>query len=210
MLLLRIIFGVLLLAVTYESTTDAHKVINVGCKVNDPAANRGAPHNVTSRNIQMDAMTDRCTHEGCSCYLSFDTIVNLTSNTVINIIDDVVLSSTFILANFANISLFGHNGPTIRCNQSAGGELRFVSCHNCTIENICWDGCGTQTVDHVIHPVLLFRYSSNIKIQNCSFKNSVGQAIVLSEARGDVIINYCKFVNNNYLYRGYGAAIYYT
>ena len=203
MLILRCTFVVLLsLAVTYEPTVQAHKVIiNIGCKEHDLAANHDASDNIT-------LWTDRCSSGKCACYSSFEVITNLTSNTIINITDDVVLSSTYVLKNFANISLIGHNGPTIKCNQSGGG-LRFVSCQNCTIANISWYGCGTQTVDQFINPVIQFRYSSNIKIHNCSFENSVGQAIVVSEVMGGVIISYSKFVNN-YLCRGDGAAIYYT
>ena len=46
-------------------------------------------------------------------------------------------------------------------------------------------------------------------IQHCSFQSSIGQAIVLTEISGDVIIGYCMFVNNT-RYRGHGTLIYYS
>ena len=55
-------------------------------------------------------------------------------------------------------------------------------------------------------PGLKFIYSSNIKIQNCSFHHSVGQAIVLSEVSGYLNITHSEFINNIH-YRGHGAAI---
>ena len=58
-------------------------------------------------------------------------------------------------------------------------------------------------------PGLKLSKSSNVTIQSCSFQQSVGQAIVLSEMSGNVNINDCKFVNNSH-YRGHGAAVHYS
>ena len=89
------------------------------------------------------------------------------------------------------------------------GGLHFKSCHNCAIENIHWIECGSQSVSKsTSNSVIQFHKSSNIKIQGCSFKNSLGQGIVLFEVIGAVTINHCKFTSN--LYEGDGTAIYYV
>ena len=71
-----------------------------------------------------------------------------------------------------------------------------------------WIGCGTDNINHT-KPGLSLSYSFNVTIQNCTFQQSVGQAVVLSEMSGDVNINNCKFLNNR-RYRGHGAAIHYS
>ena len=118
-----------------------------------------------------------------------------------------MLSSVALLNNLENISIVGHNNPTISCNNNNnGGGLHLVSCHNCTIDGITWDGCGTKFKNA---PVFKIENSSSIKIQNCTFKNSIGQAIVFSQMSGDANINHCKFVNNTSNFSGHGAAICY-
>ena len=64
MLISRSTFVVLLsLAVTYEPTAQAHKVIiNIGCKEHDLAANRDASDNVT-------LWTNRCSSGNCMLVL---------------------------------------------------------------------------------------------------------------------------------------------
>ena len=56
-------------------------------------------------------------------------------------------------------------------------------------------------------PALKLTNSSNITIQECSFQHSRPQVIVLSEISGYVNINYCKFVDNRYYYKGHGAIV---
>ena len=99
----------------------------------------------------------------------------------------------------------------MNCNGS--GRLHFVSCYNCTIEGITWEGCGARNIilndDDDIYPVFQLTDSYNLTIQNCSFQHSIGQAIVLSRMSGDVNINYCNFLYNNE-YEGHGMAIHYS
>ena len=140
----------------------------------------------------------------CSCN-SFDhALVDLTSNVLINITTDVTLSSPVTVPDLQNVSIIGHNNPTVNCKIAVGIHLTF--CHNCIIEGITWDGCGA---DSHTKPGIKFSSSSNVAIQNCSFQHSAGQAVVLKDVSGDVIINNCKFTKNSH-YRGHGAAIHYS
>ena len=139
-----------------------------------------------------------CVHENCS-YSSLDQcLANLTSNIMINITTDVTLSSLVRASNLSNVSIIGHNYPTVNC-KSVGG-IHFAFCLNCTIQGITWDGCGSSVV-----PGLKFSYSS-VSIQNCTFQHLLGQAVVLLGVLGDVNICDCKFTNNND-YMGHGVAI---
>ena len=113
-----------------------------------------------------------------------------------------MLSSVALLYNLQNILIIGQNNPTITCSDNGGG-LHLASCHNCTIDGITWDGCGTKFNSSL---VLKIENSSSIVIQSCTFKHSVAQAIVLSGMSGDVNINHCKFVNNTN-YSNHGVAI---
>ena len=128
---------------------------------------------------------------------------NLTSNGLINITADVMLLSIVPLVALENVSIIGHNNPTVNCDNSGGMHLD--SCHNCTIKGITWEKCGNKTDSK---PVIELYNSSNIIIQNCSFLLSQSQVIVLSEMSGNVSINSCKFVFNNYV-EGNGTIIHY-
>ena len=149
-----------------------------------------------------DRITLCCKYKNGS-YLSFDDALhNLTSNVLLNVTTDVILTSHITISNLKNVLIIGHNNPTVNC-KGVGG-IYFIFCHNCIIQGITWDGCGTN-----VEPGLQLSNSYNITIQNCSFQHSIGQAVVLSDISGDVNINHCKFVNNSH-YRGHGAAISYS
>ena len=150
-----------------------------------------------------------CVYENCFSLSLFNVLANLTSNVLINIITDVQLNSIIHIVDLANIAITGHNNPTVNCNNSGG--LHFISCYNCTIEGITWEGCGARDIrdDHIVYPVLQLTNSSNITIQNCLFQQSMGQAVVLSGMSGDVNINYCNFLYNKQ-YEGHGTAIHYS
>ena len=155
-----------------------------------------------------------CVYGNCSCNSLDYAVANLTGNVLINITTDVTLSSLVKLSNVENVSIVGHNNPTVNCTNVGG--IHFTFCQNCIIQGIIWHGCGREnhyTLAGKIYyglpkPGLKLNYSSNITIQNCSFQHSIGQAIVLSEAKGDVNINHCQFVYNRF-YRGQGAIIHY-
>ena len=128
---------------------------------------------------------------------------NLTSNGLINITADVMLLSIVSLVALENVSIIGHDNPTVNCDNAGG--IYFDNCHNCTIVGITWEKCGNKTNSK---PAIELYDSSNIIIQNCSFQDSIAQAIALSEMSGNVSINSCKFVSNNY-FEGNGTAIHY-
>ena len=124
-----------------------------------------------------------------------------------NITYNVELSSVITLANLTNISSIGHNNPTVDCNNYGG--LYFSSCCDVKIQGIIWERCGSKNGNNFADPVIKFDKTPTIVIQHCSFQSSIGQAIVLTEISGDVIIGYCMFVNNT-RYGGHGTLIYYS
>ena len=182
-------------------TASAHKVhvVNIDCK-DDTLINRHEIHGC------------RRHHKHCTCQSLDNAFVNPTNNTVYNITADTTLSSLLKGTDLGNITITGHNSPTIKCGAKGGG-LRLLSCHNCTIENIVWDGCGVQVINQYTLPVILLGSSSNVKIKNCTFQYSIGQAIGLADMAGpgDIIISHSKFLNNIVPDNGgsSGAVIYY-
>ena len=141
-----------------------------------------------------------CVYGNCSCYSFADALGNLTSNFLLNITTNVILTSVIHASNLVNVVIIGHNNPTVNC-EGAGG-IHFTSCHNCIIQGITWRGCGTDNNE----PGLQLTNSSDITIQKCSFQHSRGQAVALSEISGYLNINNCKFANNSQ-YKGHGAII---
>ena len=143
-----------------------------------------------------------CVHENCS-YNSLDQCLgNLTSNILINITIDVTLSTLVRTSNLSNVSIIGHNYPTVNCKSTGG--IHFAFCHNCSIQGITWNGCGSPD-----EPGLKFSYSSNVTIQNCCFQHLLGQAVMLLQMLGGINICDCNFINNSD-YAGHGAAIHYS
>ena len=138
----------------------------------------------------------------CSCNSLDHALANLTSNVLINITTDMTLSSLINASNLVNVSIIGHNNPTVNCKRAGG--IHFNSCHNCIIQDIIWDGCGTET-----EAGIKLSDSSNIVIETCSFQTSKGPNIVLLRVSGHVNISHCNFVHNNH-YGGDGAAIHYS
>ena len=124
------------------------------------------------------------TNVNCSCPSLYSALANLTSNVLINITTDVKLFSIVTLSDLANITIIGHNNPTINCDNSGG--VHFMNCSHCVIDGITWEGCGTGNNVGNNDPVLKFFNSSNILIKNCSFQHSIGQAVVLSGVSGNV------------------------
>ena len=148
-----------------------------------------------------------CVYENCSCSSLDQALTNLTSNVLINITTDVTLSSLVKVSDIQNVTIIGHNNPTVNCKDFGRIHLNF--CNNCIIQGITWDGCGSVDIDDHTEPVLKLNNSSNITIDNCSFQYSKGQTVLLSKVSGDVNIDHCNFVHNNH-YRGHGAAIHYS
>ena len=111
------------------------------------------------------------------------------------------------MTHLKNIPIIGYNNPTVQCGYSGG--LHFVSCHNVTIEGIIWNKCGANVHMSATQGIGLYICNSlNIIFQNCIFKNSLGQSIVLSEVSGSVNINNYNFTNNSHY--NHGTAIHYS
>ena len=130
-------------------------------------------------------------------------LTNLHSNGLINITANVMLASIVQLVGLENITIIGHDNPTVNC-YNAGG-IHFDNCHNCMVIGITWEECG---INNYSMPAMEIYNSSNIIIRNCSFHNSVAQAITLSEMSGNVTINHCKFLYNNH-FVGHGTTIHF-
>ena len=150
-----------------------------------------------------------CTNNICFCKNIDHALadLNMSDSVVIKLTKNVMLSSAVELTNVTNFIMIGYNKLSVNCSNNGG--LYFISCHNCTFEGITWSKCGSDGIGKHLVAGLTFENSSNITIQNCSFQQSVGQAVALLEVSGDVNIYQSKFMNNNH-YRGHGAAIYYT
>ena len=143
-----------------------------------------------------------CVYGNCSCNSLDHALANLTSNVLINITTNVKLSLLINASSLENVSIIGHNYPTVNCTNAGGVHFNF--CHNCIIQDITWDGCGTNT-----KAAINLSDSSNIIIEHCSFQYSNGPAIALSGVSGQLNIGRCNFVYNNH-YGGQGAAIHYS
>ena len=147
-----------------------------------------------------------CINDFCS-YLFDDLLENLTSDSVINIMCHVKLTSVITLVGLTNVSFTGYNNPSISCSNNGG--LRFLFCHNINIKGIIWKKCDFNDGNHPVNPVIEISKTSAINIRNCSFQSLAGQAVMLTEVSGNVIIDYCMFINN-INYRGHGSVIYYS
>ena len=131
-------------------------------------------------------------------------LVNLTSNSQINITTDVMLLSFVSLVGLEDIAIIGYDNPTINCNNAGG--IYFENCNNCIIVGVTWENCGGKNDNK---PVIELHNSSDITILNCTFQHSLTQALVFSGISGNVTISNCKFAFNNESV-GHGTALYYA
>ena len=197
MLLLSRVMLAMILAVVIQYVNGNQKIIHVSELISEKGF---------FPSIENDNSNICCVYGNCSCNSLDHALANLTSNFLINITSDVTLSSLIEVSDIANVSIIGHNNPTVNCRNIGG--IHFAFCNNCIIQGVTWNSCGTKITDNHTEPGLMLSYSFIVTIQNCSFQHSVGQAVVLSKVSGDININDCKFVNNSY-YGGHGGAIYY-
>ena len=137
-----------------------------------------------------------CVDNSCTFDSFEDALTNVTNNVIIDIKTSSEVISTVNVENVNNILIRSQSNVTVLCANTGG--LRFVSCSNITIKGIILQGCeGLQ-----------FSNPSNITVQDCSFYNSTGQAVVISGKLRDVYIKDCQFTHNNN-YSGLGSAIWY-
>ena len=67
-----------------------------------------------------------CVYGNCSCNSLDHALASLTSNVLINITTDVMLFSLINTFNVENVSIIGHNNPTVNCKAAGGIHLTFV------------------------------------------------------------------------------------
>ena len=108
------------------------------------------------------------------------------------------------LDHLNNITIIGQGNPTVNCNGT--GALKFVTCKNVTIEGINWQKCGTSNISST-NSGIEFHNSSNILIISCLLYKFTGQAILLSNVSGNVLIHNCTFMYNSQ-YGGHGTAVF--
>ena len=201
-MLLKVTIIVILLSLFIQYVEGFERVIIINDFISDGGIRSTKDFGSTSGSIEC------CYFGTCSCSSLHNALANLTSNVMISISVDVVLFSIIPLVDLANITITGYNNPTVSCNNSGG--LHFISCHNCTIEGITWNGCGYRNISgRNVSPVLHLYNSSNITIKNCSFQHCIGQTVVLSEMMGDVNIDHCNFLSNKQ-YESHGTTIHYN
>ena len=206
----RDIVATLLLSLFIQHIEGFQTVVLIsGIHVQDGSTNDLGDTRAVSDSNGSDTFSNLCCVYGnCSCTSLHNALVNLTSNVMINKTTDMKLFGSIVSLNgLSNISIVGHNRPTVDCNNYGG--INFTSCYNCTIEGITWERCGAISDNKSVYPVLQFYNSSSVNIKSCLFQHSAGQALVLSELSGDVNINYCNFFYNTQ-YKDHGAAVHYS
>jgi len=135
-------------------------------------------------------------------YLSF----SLQNEIVIKIINEEMVvnaprSSDYVLINKThNVLITGSNpSSTVKCVD--GYSIGFVNSKNVVIQNIQWVGCGKLAQKYLMPAGLFIYKSSNITIQNCTFRNSSVHALaVVSESAVNIISS--SFIGNR------GSALY--
>ena len=146
-----------------------------------------------------------CLAKECYCNKLEGLFDGLKNDALINITDNVTLSSVIKLKYINKFSIIGHNNITILCGN--GGGLHLYYCTNFTIEGITWIRCGSSK-----NPVVEVEESYGITIQKCNFQHSIGQGLRIHfrffqlKHNLKIIINHCNFMNSNH-YKDHGTAI---
>ena len=164
-----------------------------------------------------------CLMSKCSCNKLEDSLNThiLQHTNIVNITGDTwILSSaikidlvTHVTPYQRNISIIGHNNPTVIC--LSGGRLELHNHYYLIIDGITWIGCGGYS--EIFTPVILIGFHAvnqtdyTVRIQKCHFKYSIAPAVVYSENKENMNINvdHCNFIDNNH-HSGQGVAIYFT
>ena len=137
--------------------------------------------------------TECCVNGKCLCSSMYTALVNIGSNTMINITSkSVALNNTTTMGSgkLTNITITGSN-VTVICNNS--GSVYCESCDNVKIEGITWDRCGGPNGTHA---GVTFNGTSNISLVNCAFQHSQITAVSLLKFSETVLIQGCIFSSN--------------
>ena len=175
-MLLVALVGILMSLVT-QLVDGNQRIVYVNETISDDEDSFTSASGINGLTDDEDFFTDDsnsicCVYGNCSCNSLDHALADLVSNVLINITTNVVLSLFIGTSNLENVSIIGHNNPTVSCTHAGGIRLKF--CHNCIIQHITWDGCGAK-----FKAAIKVDYCYNIVIENCSFQYSKGPAIVL-------------------------------
>ena len=138
--------------------------------------------------------TECCINGTCACSSLYNALLNITSNTIINITSkSVALHNTTTMGsgNLTNITITGSN-VTIMCNNS--GSVYCESCDHVRIEGITWDSCGDPNGTNIAG--MTFNGTRNISLVNCTFQHSLISAVYLLEVSDNILIQHCNFLSN--------------
>ena len=152
--------------------------------------------------------SDQCCKQGvCPCYTLSYALQNLSDNTIINITSSTVLDTITQMGSGAiqNITIVG-NCVTISCNGE--GAMLCESCNDITIEGIIWDNCGKHVRSSLEYSGLHFTSITNLKINNCTFENSRTGGIALYNTSGVIKIEKTHFISNIMSLQNLHARIY--
>ena len=144
--------------------------------------------------------TECCVNGTCACSSLYTALLNITNNTIINILSkSVALHNTTTMGsgNLTNITITGSN-VTIMCNNS--GSVYCGSCDHVRIEGITWDSCGDPNGTNFAG--VTFNGTSNVSLINCTFQYSLITSVYLLEVSDDIFIQYCNFLSNVPMYFG--------
>ena len=205
--MLLVTLAIITLSLVVQLIDGNQRIVYVNESISDDEDSFTSASGINGLTDDEDFFTDDsnsmcCVHGNCSCNSLHHALANLASNVLINITTNVVLSLLINASNLENVSIIGHNNATVSCTHDGG--IHFNFCHNCIIQGITWDGCGTK-----LKAAIKVDDCSNLVIENCSFQYSKGPAIVLSGVSGHVNIGRCNFVHSNH-HGGHGAAIHYS
>jgi len=137
--------------------------------------------------------TTCCVDGECVCTSLSTALLNLQSNTIVNITSSSVLLDTYTQmgsGKLKNITISGRNA-TIMC--SSNGAVYCEHCSDIFINGIIWNNCGYST--YIVKAGIECQYCHNITITKCTFQYS-SIAVDFPEVTGNMIFRSCKFLNN--------------
>jgi len=126
-----------------------------------------------------------CIGKKCHCKKLQDILFTNAKILIDHTNDTVLLSSCISLKNLETITTIGHNKLTVLFINGSGISLS--DCNSSVVKGIKWVGCGDT-----FNPVLNIYNSFNVTIDNCSFQNSMGIAIKVTNVMGNVNISNCN------------------
>jgi len=140
--------------------------------------------------------TTCCVDGKCVCTSLSTALLNMTSNTIINITSESVTlegHSKMGSGDLNNIAIIG-NGVTIMCNNF--GSVYCEYCNNVIIDGITWDKCGNPNGTSIHTAAVTFYTSSNISLYDCTFQHSLIIAVSFLKVSRKVLLKNCNFTSN--------------